>query len=212
MANLTTTQVVDDALMNIQDNSADMRVRFLNWLNNAIQDLAIERDWNCLYISVDLPIVNNAITKPLNYGRTVQIKNIATDAYKWCITTQHKLSDVEYPNLKNNSLANALTWIETDTTILFTNSVQFSQVTLVYIPQFSNYAEGETIPFPATFSNYFQRSILTTYYEFDMDERASMSNTLLAKNLKSLKHADNQLINARTGFSGTLGVVNTDAR
>lgn len=212
MANLTTTQVLDDALLNIQDNSAQMRSRFLNWLNNAIQDLIIERDWACLQISVDIPVVNNAIAKPANYGRTVQIKNTANDALKWCVTTQNKLSDVEYANQKNRTITDAITWTEDGTSIIFTQSLPFSTVTLVYVPAITNYAEGDTIPFPWSFSNYFQRALLTTYYEFDMDERLSSSIVQLKQNLKALKHMENQLVNARAGWSNTVGLVNTDAR
>lgn len=212
MANLTTTQVLDDALLNIQDNSVAMRTRFLNWLNNSIADLFIERDWNCIQTVVELPVVNNAITKPADYSRTVMLKNAAADALKWCVSTQNKLSDVEYATMKNRGLSDVLTWHEDATSIIFTNNVPFSTATLVYIPTISTYAEGDTIPFPASFSNYFQRAILTTYYEWDMDERAPMSASMLRENLKALKHMENQLMNARAGYSQKIGLVNTDAR
>lgn len=212
MANLTTTQVLDDALLNIQDNSAVMRSRFLNWLNNAIQDLAIERDWSNMLTSVELPVSGNSITKPADYGRTVQIKNAAAESVKWCVTTHNKLSSVTYANNQQHGITDAITWIEDGTSIIFSAPLPFSTVTLVYMPAFVNYADGDTIPFPATFSNYFQRAILTTYYEFDMDERASMSAAMQEKSLKALKHMENQLVNARSGWTKELGLVNTDAR
>ena len=212
MANLTTTQVLDDALLNIQDNSTNMRSRFLNWLNNAIQDLAIERDWQCLQVSVELPVVNNSLTKPADYGRAVQIRNASTDSQKWCVTTQHKLSDVEHANFKNRNITDAITWTEDANSIIFTNTLPYSSATLVYIPHLSTYADGDTIPFPVTFSNYFQRAILTTYYEWEMDERLPQSYKMLADNLKALKHMENQLQLARAGYSQTFGLVNTDAR
>ena len=211
MANLTVTQVLDDALLNIQDNSATIRVRFLNWLNNAIQDIAIERDWQALQTSVDISVLNNRIAKPVDYGRCVQIHNVASDYIKFCVTTQHKLSDVESAQMSNR-LAGGILWSEDSTGIIFNGTVTFSSATLVYIPALTNYTEADTLPFPATFSNYFQRAILTTYYEWDMDERMSLSANLQKVSLKQLKHMENQLMLARAGWSKSIGLVNTDAR
>jgi hypothetical protein len=213
MPNLTVTAVLDDALMNIQDNSPTMRTRFLNWLNNAVQDLALERDWVCLRVSIDLPVVNNSITKPDDFGRVVEIKNTSADPVSWCATAQHKLSDVNSAIQRNrNMFGNSITWTEDPTKITFSGSPPASTVTLVYIPEITNYVEIQSLPFPQSFGNYFNRSLLSTYYEFDMDERAGSSYAALEKNLKALKHAENQLINARAGWSKDFGLVNTDAR
>lgn len=225
MPNLTTTSLLDNVLASIQDNSIPMRTKVLNWLNNAIQDIAAERDWLCLQTTAVLPVASpsgtvasiapttaaTALTKPDDYGRMVEIIGVGTP---WVLTQQHHLSDVLFYGMRNVSgMFNApVGWVEDSTELVMLNAPGVSEVVLTYIPALPTYAEGDTVPFPLAFSNYFQRSLLTTYYEYDMDERMAFSAQQKVEELKQLKHWENQLLRPRAAYTRRYGLVNTDAR
>ena len=211
MANLTTASLLDNLLLSIQDNSTAMRARALNWLNNAIQDIASERDWLCLRSSVTLPVSDRSITKPADYGRMYELHGVGA---QWVMTDQHHLSDVLYYGMRNVSgqFGSPVGWVEDATTITTLNVPDTSTILLTYIPELGTYADGDTIPFPVSFSNYFQRALLTTYYEFDMDERYAFSAQQKMEELKQLKHLENQYLLPRAAYTRRFGLVNTDAR
>mgnify|MGYP006286565431 CR=1 FL=1 len=211
MANLTTSSLLDNLLLSIQDTSATLRARGLNWLNNAIQDIAAERDWLCLRQSASLPVSDKSITKPADYGRLVEMHGVGT---QWVLTDQHHLSDNLYYGMRNVSgmFGSPVGWVEDATTITTLNLPDTSDIILTYIPVLGSYADGDTMPFPMSFSNYFQRALLTTYYEFDMDERYAFSAQQKMEELKQLKHLENQFLLPRAAYTRRYGLVNTDAR
>lgn len=208
---LTTTALLDSMMLAIQDNSATMRARALSWLNDALQGLAIERDWLCLRTTVSLPVSDRSITKPADYNRLVELR---ANGAAWVLTSQHHLSDSLYYGLTPVSgvYDSPSGWVEDATTITMLNTPAASDVLLTYIPTLGTYAEGATIPFPVSYSNYLQRALLTTYYEFDMDERYAFSAQQRAMELKQLKHMENQLMLPRAAYTRKFGLVNTDAR
>lgn len=211
MANMTTTFLLDNTVTAIQDTSATLRARLLNWLNDAIQSIALERDWLCLRQTVACPVSGKSITKPSDYGRMVEMRG---DGTQWVLTDQHHLSDTSYYGMQNsNGVWNSpIGWVEDATTITLLNVPGTATIYLTYIPELGTYAEGATIPFPIRFSNWFQRAVLTAYYEYDMDERYAFSAQQTGEELKKLKHNENLLLLPKAAYTRNFGLVNTDAR
>lgn len=182
MVFLNTDNIINNALSMVQDTSPSNQTRFLSYLNTAFRIMANERDWKFLCITANATPAAGIIPFPVSYQRMVSI--VGDD---FVITTNDMLTENEAlkTHAKNKviEIATGLQLIPATTT----------DVDLTYIPEIPSYVAGDITLFPEQTAAYFERCILTRYYEFDMDERWSTSKGLEDQMLAALKRWDNML-------------------
>lgn len=182
MANLNTYELIESVLSLIQDNSQTIRTRLLSYLNTSLQTLINERDWNFAKLTATITLVNGIIITPSDFDRMTEIVGDGFVLTHSDLLAIGRLS-APYQTKKCVEVPTGLQLIPaTD-----------GEIDLTYIPTIPAYTEAEETLFPQNVAPFVKRSVLTSYYEYDMDERWSTSATQAAKELLSLKRWDNTL-------------------
>ena len=104
---LTSKEVLDAALSTGHDTTPTMRSKALVWLNEAIQKLAVERDWAFMSTSADLTPTSNAITLPDAFNRFVSAQG-STSGYEFFLTEKNRLTDEEAYRLTDDTATNPI--------------------------------------------------------------------------------------------------------
>jgi hypothetical protein len=184
---LTTKGILDQVFSRVSDNTSTLRVRMLAWYNSLAIQVANERPWNFLNTTVNIPIVNSVIPLPDDFGTetSITVGNII-------LTPQNLLNAPEsfYWGQTSGILA-GYTVDETGIALFPTTT---GTAALEYSKRVPTYADDTTSTiFPTEFLPLLERSLLTAFYEYDVDsERMPMSFQLDAKMMSQVKKIDNQ--------------------
>lgn len=189
MKYLNTTAVLDSVQSMIHDDSQETRDRMLVWLNRVLEMITNERDWKVLEKETTLTPTDGAITLPDDYGNVVCIK--PTSGSSWFLNDSHRLSQSEVVGTSSNDGV-PFGFVETVDEIQLYPSDTAEDVVLRYVPDTTVLEDDETDTiYPQKFVPLLTRSILTWFYEFDMDERLAAGFKLDADELSRLKIWDN---------------------
>lgn len=189
MTYLTTKQVLDKFFSRVRDNSAALRVKSLGWLNSLMTDVVNERPWLFLDKSASLAITANQITLPVDFGLESSIQ-IGT----YFLTSNDRFTpeDAFTVDQAAGGVVTGYT-IEADT-ITFHPSATGTAV-LHYTAQMpaTDYTDGtDATLFPVEFIPLFERSLLTAFYEYDVDsERLPIGLAVDRAQMKRMKSLDN---------------------
>lgn len=190
MTYLTGAGILDDAMSMIQDNTTGLRTKMLRWLNVAAQQLVTIRTWQFLHSSVSATPVNNAITKPTDYGEFeyLQIPSFSTFDKRNRLTQ----GEADQADMTGMGYSSPIGYTENNTSIILHGASWSSAVTLGYIiePPVIADSAASTI-WPSKCKAYFMRYLMTAFYEYDFDERAAINIDKFQYELKTLKGWDN---------------------
>lgn len=188
MKYLNTTAVLDSVQSMIHDDSEETRQRMLFWLNRVLEMLTNERDWKCLEKEVTLTPTDGAITLPSDYGNVVCIK--PSSGNTWFLDDGNRLSQEQAVGAYSND--SPYGFVENTSTIQLYPTDSSSEVVMRYVPDTDILSDSssDTI-YPQKFVPLLMRSLLTWYYEFDMDERLSFGFQFDKDELSRLKTWDN---------------------
>lgn len=185
---LTTNAVLDLALSKQHDTSAALREKALAWLNEAICQLAQERDWTCMQATASLTIASNTILKPADYLRLRYVKNSDT-ANLFFFAERHRLTDEEAFEQGSDGTTPA-GFTETAANIIFHPGAT-GTIELGYIRTIPNYADNVTTILDGKFKNLLARSVLSMIYEYEENSRALPSLQFDMVELTRLKIEEN---------------------
>jgi hypothetical protein len=189
---LNVTAILDRFESAVTDSSAELRQRALIWLNMIFKRLSSERDWLFLYkTAAGLPITNNLVTLPADFKRLVFCES---DDHAWYLidTDQYSLQEVAVAQLTTSDRPNGWTISSTGLQLWPAGSTS-TGCNLTYIQTVPDYADTATDTiFPDEAEVCVHRLMLSSFYEYDFDERAAMAASMAAQELRMLKHWDNQ--------------------
>lgn len=183
MSNINTTQLLNDVLARIQDDSPEMRTKMLHWLNNVFLKLSTITTWPFLTKSVTLPIVDNACTLPEDFEDIIYAKQEGN----WFFDGNDYLSDRRVYELGEQAasvtLAKPIGYIIEDDLLKFYPNAS-GDVVLKYQYEIPTYLDNtDDTVYPKNFTNILERACLDFYYEYDLDERAASSLVFDAQEL-----------------------------
>lgn len=192
MEYLHTTILLDLALGKQHDTSNALWVKALDWLNEAMQKLYLERDWMCLDRTYDLTVANNAITKPDDYGR-FRYAQSTTSGQEFFLDGRDRLTEREAYQYTDDAAANPVPvgFTESATAITFLPGAT-GDVTLGYTCILPSYAYDSMTLLDVKFTNLLARSVLSAIYEYEQDQRTIPSIQLDASLLSALKAEENR--------------------
>lgn len=170
---LTVNSILDAVTQRVHDNTATMRGRLLSYLNDAMQQFWLERDWSFLRASASLVISGNEATKPADYGKLLFV-SMGT---LWSLDKRNQLTTEEAWRSTVNGTESGYPdgWEEDATKIYFRPNADDGTATLVYLKTLPVYAEGDTTLLPDYCRALMVRTLMDAYYEFDADERGLVS-------------------------------------
>lgn len=183
---LTTNAVLDLALGKQHDTGSKLRIKALAWLNEAMQLLYLERDWLCLIRTIIVPVSDNMILKPVNYGRFIYAKT-----GDFILLGKHRLTDEEVSDYASVEGVIPNGFEETDENITFYPGAEGS-ISLKYVRRIPDYADNEETVLDVKFKNVLARAILSAVYEYEQDNRAIPSIQLDQVELDRLKIEENR--------------------
>lgn len=169
MSFTNTKAIMDSVQTMIQDNSPALRAKMLTWLNNILKRLAPEFPWRCLVKSSVIGVAGNVLALPADYQEMDSLK----------IAGMYFTVDDEM------TLSNAFLWaaggaipigyLITGQTLTLVPGVPDGNAELVYLQEVPSYTDSAaSILFPSKFQPLLERTLLSTYYEFDADPRANV--------------------------------------
>lgn len=206
MSQLTGAGIINDALSMVQDQSPALRAKMLTWLNIAAQQLATIRPWLWLNSAVTITPVNNAITKPADFGQFKYL-NLPTFAV---YDDRNRLTPGEAFQADNSNAGYAFPvgFTEESNTITLHGASWSVPTTMGYTVEPSTIADTATATiWPVKCRSYFMRRVLDAYYEYDMDDRKGNSDLNQMQEVKELKGWDNnqkpKTQNSRHGYRRT---------
>jgi hypothetical protein len=173
-------QILDRIMERIHDNSTVMRSRILGYLNFVLESLVVERDWLCLQVDYDTTEVDGVVAHPADYSKCLII---AGEDFTY--TTANRIFN---PNGNDLSLVG---WADYDNYIKVFTTVS-TEISLRYVKAVETVIDDTTtLPFPKEFMPYLIRATLSSYYEYDDDQRFMSSAIMASGLLKTLKIWDN---------------------
>lgn len=186
---LTTKSVLDRVFTRIKDNSGTLRAKMLGWLDSAMRDAWIERRWVFLEKSVTLTITSSAITLPADFGDETFMNVNGL----YALTVGDHLSPTEAMKADFRG-GEVYGYTKTSTTLTF-HPATTGSVVLHYMAKMpdAGYEDGitDTI-FPMEFLPLFERSLLTAFYEYDVNADLLPNGVRLDEvQLRKVKKADN---------------------
>lgn len=184
MLNIAT--ILDTALGRQHDTSSDLRTKALGWLNESIQLLYLERDWNFLKKKADLTITSNKGTLPTDYGRF-----LFCQATNWYLKRAHQLTEEEIYNL-DDTMDNPYGWSADSDTIYFHPKADDETASLTYSRTIPTYTATADTIIPEAFLPLLSRSVINAVYEYEIDQRAMITIALEQVILTKLKIDDNR--------------------
>lgn len=219
MTFLTGKVIIDDVLTIIKNNSNPVRTKFLAWLNVTAQKLAIVRTWQFLGNGTAiLTPVNNVLTLPADYGQFQSLRagtafffdarnNLTPgEAYQLDINATGLSAPRGYTEAIIDVTVDLVT---TKTPIITLHGSAYSEsVTLSYTIEPPPITDStDSTVWPSQCRPLMMRALLDFFYEYDMDERAALSQQLNASELSELKKWDNSkkppTQNNRHGYRGS---------
>lgn len=201
MTYLTTKQVLDKFFNRTRDNSSTLRVKALGWLNSLMTDVVNERPWLFLNKYVTLTIAANKITLPADFGleSTIAVSGVL-------LTDIDKLTEEEaFISDQGGGFIDGYTL--DSTSITFHPSAEGAAV-LNYSAQMpaTDYVDSMAATiFPVEFIPLFERSLMTAFYEYDVDtDRLPLGLAVDKVQMSRMKKLDNSRKaipkNNRNGF------------
>ncbi len=180
---ISTGYILDNCMVMMTDTTSTARAKLLAFLNMGMQDLARMRYWSFLMESEDITLTNGVGLWPADYQEAVSWTVGDTCIYHNARLTGKTLASQQYKEGYG---------VTTDGTG-FTIYPAADSCTLTYKKAVPVYTDStlDTV-FPVETLEYFVRYCLSRFYEFDMDERAASSITLLQMALKELKTWENR--------------------
>jgi hypothetical protein len=179
---LTPVSILDNVLAKIQDNSDEIRVKMLGWLNNVIQRLSLE-PWDCLKkTSTSLTITGNAITLPSDFGSIMSVYQ--TDNF--CLTKDNQLSAEEIYAI-GTGVDIPLGFVISNSTLTFYPEATGTCIVDYLLEVPSCIDDSTQLVFPVQFRPLIERACLTHYYEFDADDRINVSASIETAEFGRLK-------------------------
>lgn len=194
---LTGAGILDSAQSMLRDPSADLRTKMLSWLQVAFQQAFLEHDWHdLLVLDSAVTITDNKAPKAslTNYGRFFSAKQgDASDGF--LLLESDRLTPDEVFTTEEETVATSRIpagWHEDSTSIYFlpgaTGTVDIKHFRTVSTP-----ADDDTATeWPDYFLPLFQRTLITTYYEYDRDERLAVGVQLDVSELSRIKKWQNK--------------------
>ena len=210
---LTGAGIIDDALSTIKNNSTSVRGKMLVWLNVLAQKLVTARPIGWTFFQNGTATVtpaDNILTMPADYGQLKSLiggtsfffdkRNILTDAEAWRMDSA--TTGLSSPRGYTEAIAEVTISATPPDVGMFT--VKRYQITLhgagfsgdvtvnyeISPPDFVDDANVAT-PWPSVCRPLLMRGLLDGFYEYDMDERGTMSYQLNQMLLDDLKSWDN---------------------
>jgi hypothetical protein len=185
---------LDGILLKVQDNSTQMRSRFLDYFNASCRELADEpRDWHFLRKTSTVTVTSGVITKPSDYDRFVSITNSSDFFLKRNdLLTSEEAFQMETTYGTGTGIPKGI--VETLTTLKLWPIPTDTSASLTYVQAVpGTYLDVTTATvFPKRCVEWLRRRCLTHYYEYDQDERFVPSQVLLEKEIFALKYWDNR--------------------
>jgi hypothetical protein len=192
-------QIIDSAMTHTQDNSVTLRVRMLSWLNTAFQQAFLERDWLALELSeTSITITDNTITKTAaTYGKFRFAQQFSSDTQSGFVLQKNdRLSVQERFDLEEDTTSTddrkAIGFFEDSTKIYFRYGALGILNELAYYRLVPIVADNtDDTVWPEYFLPLFERTLLSAYYEFDVDDRLIVSVQLDAEEVSRIKKWEN---------------------
>lgn len=190
---INTGTVLTAVQTRIHDNSTALRAKMLEWLNQTIATMAAERDWEFMKKTAARVVTANAILKPDDYARFRYAQTLAT-GLEFHLKEANRLTDEEAFEMTDPNAVDpaAQGFTESSTSIIFYPGTTADTVTLGYVCTVPEYADNAETILPDKFGNLLKRSVLSAYYEYDVDERAIPSMSLDQQELDRLKSEENR--------------------
>jgi len=186
MTFLTGAEIINDALSIIRNNSTPVRVKMLRWLNVQAQKLAIVRTWTFLGNgSASIVPVDNVLTMPADYGQFQSLQSgtaLFLDERNLLPGEAHILdnsfSGLTTPRGYTEGIVEVTVGdVTTKHPIITLHGATVTDAVLVSYtiepPPITDTADSTSWPSPCR--ALFMRSLLDYFYEYDMDERAGVS-------------------------------------
>lgn len=190
MVYCNTTDILTTAMTKFADDSDELRVLALGWLNEVIRDVLNQpRTWWFLKTGASLAVTANQITIPSGMGEVINIEG--TDFF---FTPDDQLTDEEIFALDDDTDTPPVGYVQTATTITFYPSAT-GTVTLRYEADLtSDYTDSATNTiFPIVFKPLLVAGVRMQYYDYDKDGRYQKETTVYNYGMKQAKAWDNNL-------------------
>lgn len=190
MVYLKAKDILDKVATRIIDDSAETRVRMMSWLNDGMRSILREpREWWFLRGEASIAVVSGAMVLPSDFGEVVAIELGSTILGKNNLLSTKEAFDWE------QSGGNVAAGYTLDATNLYlvpapTNGTAVFTYIKKQTTDLTDVAT-DTI-FPIECAEYLKRFVLTSFYEFDVDDRLPYSRQILEVELRALKAYDNR--------------------
>lgn len=186
------TGIINKIQLQIIDNSVATRSRLLAWTNLTMQNMVKDRDWEFLKTSISVTPANNQIdlSALTGYDRIYSFRN---DSF--CLYDNARASDLQV-TIEQNNVGTSIPQYFREASAVFTFYPGLSNdaVIATYIKTFTDYTDNSaTTIFPDQTRSALMRAVLTTYYEFDSDDRMMASAQLAENEMRKLRDWDNRL-------------------
>lgn len=182
---LTTDSILSGVLSRIRDNSTQMRTKLMGWMNELLQTLALNLDWKFLESTATLTVSENKVALPDTYGRFRFVSG-----ENFFLAPGHRLPEERayYTHRRGDYTLSgtATVGFTDDATHLYFHPQASGVVTLGFYRTIPEYEDGDTTILPDKFKPLIVRSLLSAYYEYDVDERALPSLALDKEALAAL--------------------------
>ena len=186
-----TADILTTAMTKFSDDSDDLRVLALGWLNEIVRDVLNQpRTWWFLKTGTSLSVTANAITLPSGMGEVINIEG--TDFF---LTPSDQLTDEEvYSMNDDDDTTPPVGYTQTATTITFYPAAT-GTVTLRYEADLTaDYTDAATATiFPIAFKPLLVAGVRMQYYDYDKDGRYQSESALYNYHMKHVKVWDNDL-------------------
>ena len=193
MSLLTAKSILDRVSSRIEDNSPELRVKLLGWLNQVMHDVAtakVNDPWEFLKkTKTGLTIADNMIAKPTDFDEVINVKIGSARL----LEAKHKLSDEEAFRHTDTNAVNPLPvgFTLNSTSIVFWPGAT-GTADLKYICEVPEYADDTTATvFPAQMVNVLVYGALNQYFEYDADPQFANAPRLYEHYLSKAKRWDN---------------------
>ncbi len=178
---ISASQVLDNVMASLADNSAAMRGKCLVWLNGGMQLIASQRKWSFLSKRETITAVSGEFTYPADYAAMESITFGQT-----CLYANDQVSDEDQAKVVDRYY-----WVDNGTSFSVYPAVD-GDVVLKYTQAIPSYTDTTTATlFPVEMLDVLVRYVLMRVYEYDFDERSGGSLMVYQQALKEAKKWDN---------------------
>lgn len=182
--------ILDKALSKVPDNSSELRVKALGWLEEVVSDIAAQpRSWKFLETKSVLTVTASEITIPDDFN---QLIGFEVDG-RW-LDKNNQLTDEEAELYTGTTYYTPLGYTSKGGTITIIPTTTVTTCDFYYEPQLITALTDDTSDtiFPYIFRNLLITGVRMHYYDYDKDGRYTKETMLYENEMYKVKAWDNQ--------------------